>query len=65
MVHLFITSSTQTRDIFQGRGDSLVPRDGSSYYEKVCLRGEISECRDRAWAFERVPDRMIQVRMII
>ena len=37
-----------------------MPRDGSSYYEKICLRGEISKCRDRAWSFERVPDRMLQ-----
>lgn len=44
----------------QGRGDSLAPRDGSSYFEKICLRGEISQCRDKAWAFERVPDRMLQ-----
>ena len=41
-----------------------MPRDGSSYFEKVCLRGEIAECRDRAWAFERVPDRMIQASKI-
>ena len=45
----------------QGRGDSLAPRDGSSYFEKICLRGEVSDCRDKAWAFERVPNKMLQV----
>ena len=39
----------------QGRGDTLAPRDGANYYEKICLRGEISACRDKVWAFERVP----------
>ena len=39
----------------QGRGDTLAPRDGTNYFEKVCLRGEISGCRDKAWAFERMP----------
>jgi hypothetical protein len=39
----------------QGRGDTLAPRDGSNYFEKICLRGEISGCRDKAWAFERMP----------
>ncbi len=44
----------------QGRGDTLAPRDGTSYFERICLRGEISSCRDKAWAFERVPDAMLQ-----
>eukprot|EP00095_Tigriopus_kingsejongensis_P000115 maker-scaffold983_size73474-snap-gene-0.8 protein:Tk00115 transcript:maker-scaffold983_size73474-snap-gene-0.8-mRNA-1 annotation:"PREDICTED: uncharacterized protein LOC100909276" len=44
----------------QGRGDSLAPQDGTSYFEKICLRGDISQCQDKAWAFERVPDKMIQ-----
>lgn len=39
----------------QGRGDTLAPRDGTNYFEKICLRGEISGCRDKAWAFERLP----------
>ena len=39
---------------FQGRGDTLAKRDGTSYFEKICLRGDISGCRDKAWSFERV-----------
>ena len=39
----------------KGRGDTLAPRDGTNYFEKVCLRGEISGCQDKAWAFERMP----------
>ena len=39
----------------QGRGDTLAPRDGTNYFEKICLRGQISGCRDKAWAFERLP----------
>ena len=27
----------------QGRGDTLAPRDGTNYFEKVCLRGEIGK----------------------
>ncbi len=41
---------------FQGRGDTLAPRDGTNYFEKICLRGEISGCIDKAWAFERIPN---------
>ena len=33
----------------QGRGDELAPRDGSNYFEKICLRGSIEKCRDKAW----------------
>ena len=39
----------------QGRGDTLARRDGTNYFEKICLRGQISGCRDKAWAFERMP----------
>ncbi len=28
--------------------------------EKICLRGEVSGCRDKAWAFERVPNTILQ-----
>lgn len=44
----------------QGRGDTLAPRDGSNYFEKVCLRGEITSCQDKAWAFERMPGFMLE-----
>jgi len=43
----------------QGRGDDLMPRDGSNYFEKICLRGEVSKCLDKAWSFERVPGRRL------
>ena len=33
----------------QGRGDDLVERDGTNYFEKICLRGNIDQCRDKAW----------------
>ena len=33
----------------QGRGDDLVERDGTNYFEKICLRGNIDRCRDKAW----------------
>jgi hypothetical protein len=29
----------------QGRGDDLMPRDGSNYYEKICLRGKVGTAR--------------------
>ena len=31
----------------QGRGDTLNKRDGTSYYEKICLRGDraVAGCR--------------------
>ena len=32
----------------------MASRDGTSYFEKICLRGDISGCRDKAWSFERV-----------
>ena len=32
----------------------MAKRDGTSYFEKICLRGDISGCRDKAWSFERV-----------
>ena len=46
--------------ILQGRGDDLVERDGSNYFEKICLRGKIENCRDKVWAFERVPGRKLE-----
>ena len=40
----------------QGRGDDLAARDGTNYFEKICLRGPaVERCRDRSWAFERLP----------
>jgi len=44
----------------QGRGDDLVERDGTNYFEKICLRGKIDKCRDKVWAFERVPGRQLE-----
>ena len=45
----------------QGRGDDLAVRDGSSYFEKVCLRGaEVQLCSKRGWAFERVPNMKLE-----
>ncbi len=44
----------------QGRGDDLVYRDGSNYFEKVCLRGQINKCLDKAWAFERTPGKILR-----
>lgn len=40
----------------QGRHHELVPRDGFSYYEKICLRVPeiMSMCQDKFWIFERV-----------
>jgi hypothetical protein len=49
-----------TYKFYQGRGDSLAPRDGTNYFEKICLRGEISGCRDKGWAFERVPNKNLE-----
>ena len=44
----------------QGRGDDLVVRDGTNYFEKICLRGNIENCRDKVWAFERVPGMQLE-----
>ena len=44
----------------QGRGDDLAERDGSNYFEKICLRGAVDQCRDKAWAFERVLNRKLE-----
>lgn len=41
--------------VSQGRGDTLAIREGINYFEKTCLRGNIRDCRDKAWAFERTP----------
>lgn len=40
----------------QGRHHELVPREGFSYYEKICLRVPeiMSMCQDKFWIFERV-----------
>ena len=32
----------------------MAKRDGTSYFEKICLRGDVDGCRDKAWSFERV-----------
>ncbi|XP_063218616.1 uncharacterized protein LOC134528880 [Bacillus rossius redtenbacheri] len=39
----------------QGRGSELSPREGQSYFEKICLRGNVRGCEGNAWAFERRP----------
>ena len=44
----------------QGRGDDLAERDGTNYFEKICLRGNVDQCRDKAWAFERVLNRKLE-----
>ena len=46
--------------VIQGRGDELAERDGTNYFEKICLRGVIDGCRDKTWAFERVPNRKLE-----
>ena len=38
----------------------MVERDGTNYFEKICLRGNIDNCRDKVWAFERVPGRQLE-----
>ena len=35
-------------------------RDGTNYFEKVCLRGQINKCLDKAWAFERAPGKILR-----
>lgn len=39
----------------QGRINDLIPKEGESYFEKVCLRVPqiMSQCQDKFWAFER------------
>ena len=44
----------------QGRAQELNIREGMSYFEKICLRGSVSPCRDRAWAFERHPGKELR-----
>jgi len=44
----------------QGRGDELAERDGTNYFEKICLRGAVDGCRDKTWAFERVLNRKLE-----
>ena len=44
----------------QGRGDDLAERDGTNYFEKICLRGVVDQCRDKAWAFERILNRKLE-----
>lgn len=45
----------------QGRGDELAEHDGTNYFEKICLRGAaVDNCRDKTWAFERVPNRKLE-----
>ncbi|EFX61501.1 hypothetical protein DAPPUDRAFT_339226 [Daphnia pulex] len=38
----------------------LTIREGMSYFEKICLRGNVGPCRDRAWAFERYPGKELR-----
>nr|XP_040567250.1 uncharacterized protein LOC121116996 isoform X1 [Lepeophtheirus salmonis] len=47
----------------QIRGDSLAPRDGTNYFEKICLKGfdVRNRCQNKVWAFERVPGKMLDV----
>ncbi|XP_068082053.1 uncharacterized protein [Anabrus simplex] len=44
----------------QGRGSELSPREGQSYFEKICLRGNVHNCEGRAWAFERRPGKELR-----
>ncbi|KAI9559609.1 hypothetical protein GHT06_013614 [Daphnia sinensis] len=44
----------------QGRAQELTIREGMSYFEKICLRGNVGPCRDRAWAFERHPGKELR-----
>ena len=39
----------------QGRTGDLIPKEGESYFEKICLRvpAIMSQCQDKFWAFER------------
>ena len=47
--------------VCQGRGDELAEHDGTNYFEKICLRGAaVDNCRDKTWAFERVPNRKLE-----
>ena len=40
----------------QGRTGDLIPREGESYFEKICLRVPqiMTQCQDKYWAFERI-----------
>lgn len=40
----------------QGRSGDFIPREGESFFEKICLRGPdvATMCQDKYWAFERV-----------
>ncbi|XP_059489112.1 uncharacterized protein LOC132204551 isoform X2 [Neocloeon triangulifer] len=44
----------------QGRTSDLAARDGQSYFEKICIRGNIRGCQGRAWAFERRPGKELR-----
>nr|CAD7262146.1 unnamed protein product [Timema shepardi] len=44
----------------QGRGSELSSRQGQSYFEKICLRGNVRGCEGRAWAFERQPGKELR-----
>jgi len=46
--------------MFQGRGSELSPREGQSYFEKICLRGDYQGCSGRAWAFDRLPGKELR-----
>ena len=38
----------------------MAERDGTNYFEKICLRGSVDGCRDKTWAFERVLNRKLE-----
>ncbi|XP_046406709.1 uncharacterized protein LOC124171575 isoform X1 [Ischnura elegans] len=44
----------------QGRGSELLPREGESFFEKICLRGNVRGCVGKAWAFERRPGKELR-----
>ncbi|XP_069693489.1 uncharacterized protein [Periplaneta americana] len=44
----------------QGRGSELSGREGQSYFEKICLRGNVRGCEGRAWAFDRRPGKELR-----
>ncbi|XP_033606986.1 uncharacterized protein LOC111863521 isoform X3 [Cryptotermes secundus] len=44
----------------QGRGSELSAREGQSYFEKICLRGNVRGCEGRAWAFDRRPGKELR-----
>ncbi len=47
----------------QGRAGDLIPREGESYFEKICLRVPqiMTQCQDKYWAFERILGKFIEI----